>query len=54
MIQIQSTWFPIIDINPQNYVPNIFKAKNDDFLKADITIHANSKFPTYIELPIIE
>ena len=33
MIQIQSTWFPIIDRNPQNYVPNIFKAKDSDLMK---------------------
>lgn len=30
-IQIQSTWFPLIDLNPQTYVPNIFKAKEKDF-----------------------
>lgn len=34
MIQIQSTWFPLIDRNPQKYVENIFKAKEDDFIKA--------------------
>jgi len=32
-IQVQSTWFPLIDINPQTYVPNIFKAKEADFKK---------------------
>ena len=54
MIQIQSTWFPIIDRNPQNYVPNIFKAKDSDFIKATHTIYCNSKNSTYIELPIVE
>ncbi len=32
-IQVQSTWFPLIDINPQTYVPNIFKAEEADFKK---------------------
>ena len=54
MIQIQSTWFPIIDRNPQNYVSNIFKAKDSDFIKATHTIYCNSKYATYIELPIVE
>ena len=31
MVQVQSTWFPIIDRNPQTYVPNIFEAKEGDF-----------------------
>ncbi|GAA0872325.1 CocE/NonD family hydrolase [Gangjinia marincola] len=30
-VQVQSTWFPLIDLNPQTYVPNIFKAKAEDF-----------------------
>ncbi|KZS41746.1 X-Pro dipeptidyl-peptidase [Aquimarina aggregata] len=32
-IQVQSTWFPLIDLNPQTFVPNIFKAKASDFTK---------------------
>ena len=31
MVQVQSTWFPIIDRNPQTWVPNIFLAKESDF-----------------------
>ena len=54
MIQIQSTWFPVIDRNPQKYVPNIFEAKNTDFIKATQTIYFNARFPTYIELPVME
>lgn len=52
MIQIQSTWFPIIDRNPQNFVPNIFKADESDFIKSTHTIYSNSKYSSYIELPI--
>jgi hypothetical protein len=34
MVQVQSTWFPLVDINPQTFVPNIFLAKPEDFRKA--------------------
>jgi uncharacterized protein len=54
MIQIQSTWFPIIDRNPQKYVPNIFEAKESDFIKATQTIYCNQQYGSYIELPVIK
>ncbi|MGC4035280.1 MAG: CocE/NonD family hydrolase [Chitinophagaceae bacterium] len=54
MVQIQSTWFPVIDRNPQKYVPNIFEAKESDFIKAQHTIYCNGKNATYIELPVME
>lgn len=42
-IQIQSSWFPLIDMNPQTYVDNIFKAKEDDFKKQEHTVFGDSK-----------
>ncbi|HET9823810.1 MAG TPA: CocE/NonD family hydrolase [Chitinophagaceae bacterium] len=54
MIQVQSTWFPLIDRNPQKYVPNIFEAKEADFTKATQTIYFNAHYPTYVELPVME
>jgi hypothetical protein len=39
MVQVQSTWFPVIDRNPQKYVPNIFEAKDEDFQKATQRIY---------------
>ena len=54
MIQVQSTWFPVIDRNPQKFVPNIFEAKDADFIKATQRIYFNSQFPTYIELPVMK
>jgi uncharacterized protein len=54
MIQIQSTWFPVIDRNPQKYIPNIFEAKETDFIKATQRIYHNSKYATYIGLPVVE
>lgn len=53
MIQIQSTWFPIIDRNPQKYVPNIFEANEIDFIKATQTIYCNDQYSSYIELPVM-
>ena len=54
MIQIQSTWFPIIDRNPQKYIPNIFEAKESDFIKATHTIYFNNQYATYIEFPVMK
>ncbi len=53
MVQVQSTWFPVIDRNPQKYVPNIFEAKESDFIKATHTIYCNSQYSSYIELPVL-
>lgn len=50
MVQIQSTWFPLIDRNPQKYVANIFEAKESDFTKAEQRVYYN----TYIELPVMK
>ena len=52
MIQIQSSWFPIIDRNPQKFIPNIFEANDNDFIKAEHKIYFSEKYPTYIELPV--
>lgn len=54
MIQVQSTWFPVIDRNPQKYVPNIFEAKESDFIKAEHKIYFSSMYPSYIELPVMK
>ena len=54
MIQIQSSWFPIIDRNPQKYVSNIFEANETDFIKATQTIYCNNQYATYIDLPVMK
>jgi predicted acyl esterase len=53
MIQVQSTWFPLIDRNPQTFVPSIFGAKKSDFVKATQKVYTSQKFPSRIILPII-
>jgi uncharacterized protein len=54
MIQVQSTWFPVIDRNPQKFVPNIFEAKESDYIKAQHTIYFTAQYPTHIELPVMK
>jgi len=48
MVQVQSSWFPLYDRNPQTFVPNIFWAKPEDYRKATQRIHAGS----FVELPV--
>lgn len=54
MIQVQSTWFPLIDRNPQRYVDNIFEAKPEDFVKATHRLYHSQEQQSFIELPILE
>jgi len=53
MIQIQSSWFPLVDRNPQKFV-NIYEAKENDFQKATIQIYHNEKNASYILLPLLK
>jgi putative CocE/NonD family hydrolase len=54
MVQVQSTWFPIIDRNPQKYVPNIFEATEKDFQMATQKIYHSMQWPSHIELSIVK
>ncbi len=53
MVQIQSSWFPLADRNPQKFV-NIYEAGDNDFQKADIKIYHSSQYPSNIILPVIK
>jgi uncharacterized protein len=53
MVQIQSSWFPLYDRNPQSYVPNIFFAKPTDYVKATQTIFRSSDRASAVWLPVI-
>jgi predicted acyl esterase len=50
MVQIQSSWFPLYDRNPQTFVPSIFEAKPEDYKKATQRIYHTS----FVELPVVE
>jgi putative CocE/NonD family hydrolase len=53
MIQIQSTWFPLVDRNPQKFVPNIHFAKPEDFQRATHRVHRSAEHPTSVRLGIL-
>ena len=54
MIQVQSSWFPLYDRNPQTYVPNIFWAKPSDYKKAVQRVYHSSDEASFVELPVVE
>ena len=53
MIQVSSTWFPLIDRNPQKFVPNIFEAADADFQKATQRVHRGAKAPSHVVLDVL-
>jgi putative CocE/NonD family hydrolase len=53
MVQVQSTWFPVIDRNPQKFVENIFKAKDSDYTAATQRIFRSKNFASGIKLPVV-
>ena len=53
MVQIQSTWFPLVDRNPQTFVPNIYFAKPDDFQKATHRVFRSADHPTHFSIGVL-
>lgn len=53
MVQVQSTWFPIIDRNPQTFVPNIFKAEASAFRAATHRIYRSREHPSHVAIPVL-
>ena len=54
MVQIQSSWFPLYDRNPQSFVPNIFWAKPQDYKRAVQRIYHAPDKASFVELPVVE
>ncbi len=54
MVQVQSSWFPLYDRNPQTFVPSIFWAKPGDYRKATIRVYHAPGQASYVELPIVQ
>ena len=50
LVQIQSTWFPLYDRNPQTFVPNIMKAPASAYKPATITVYATPKYPSHLDV----
>ncbi len=54
MVQVQSTWFPVIDRNPQKFVPNIFQAKDADYVSATQRIYRSKIAPSHLRVPVVK
>jgi uncharacterized protein len=54
MVQVQSTWFPLYDRNPQTFVPSIFRATAADYRKATQRIHHAPGRDSFIDLPVVK
>lgn len=53
VVQVQSTWFPLYDRNPQTYVPNIMTAKPEDYKPATITIYSDPAHDSNLQVPLM-
>src|SRR5215472_12715342 len=53
MVQVQSTWFPLYDRNPQKFVPNIYKATDAEYTKATQKVYRSKDAASSIVLPVV-
>jgi len=53
MVQVQSTWFPLYDRNPQKFVPNIFEARQADYQKATEKVYRTKDNPSSVEVSVV-
>jgi putative CocE/NonD family hydrolase len=54
MVQVQSTWFPVYDRNPQKFIPNIYEARAQDYVKATQRIYRGRGSASAIVLPVVK
>jgi putative CocE/NonD family hydrolase len=54
MVQVQSTWFPLYDRNPQKFVENIFNAAPSDYQTVTQRIYQSSRYSSYVSLPVMK
>jgi uncharacterized protein len=54
MVQVQSSWFPLYDRNPQTYVKNIFFAVPSDYHKATIKVFDAGQYASFVDLPVVK
>ena len=53
MVQVQSTWFPLVDRNPQTFVPNIFEARAEDFQVVTQRIYRSPGYASHVTVPVV-
>ena len=54
MVQVCSTWFPLVDRNPQKYVDNIFRADDKDFIVAKQRVYCSQTYPSALEVGVLK
>lgn len=54
MVQVQSTWFPVVDRNPQKFFPSIYEATAADYVPATQHVYCSPKLPSHIVLPVVQ
>jgi len=54
MVQVQSSWFPLYDRNPQKFVPNIFLAQPQDYQSATQKIYESARYPSHLTIPVMK
>jgi len=52
MVQVQSSWYPLVAMNPQKFLPNQYLAEAGDYVKAEIQILCRKNAASYIEIPV--
>jgi len=52
MVQVQSSWFPLYDRNPQKFVANIFTAQPSDYQVATQRVFESARYPSHVTLPV--
>ena len=52
MVQVQSTWYPLYDLNPQTFVPSIMSATEDAYKNQQHRVHHSAKHPTHLEFRV--
>jgi predicted acyl esterase len=53
-IQVQSSWFPFVDRNPQSWVENIFEAEEEDFIRATHRVHRSPEHPSRVRVGVLD
>ena len=53
MVQVQSTWFPVIDRNPQTFVENIYRATEADYQPATQKVYRSGRYASHVMLPVL-
>jgi uncharacterized protein len=54
MVEVQSSWFPLYDRNPQTWVPNIMDAPASAYQSETVTIYDSARYPSHLELPLAD